>query len=223
LPRLNQLLGRRVNVVPDIYFLDAPYEGSDLVYWRGDTDSASRIPENLNPILDVAFFPDPQVSNDHVSHLQLENMSAYQKFQHYLLSARRCIDIAVYNLTDDRTRRVLEELHERGIRIRILTDYTNIRELGSDVQALANEGIEVRFIRAPTQSQHGLMHHKFAVIDNVFMLNGSFNWSRAAATVNQENIVFCNIPAMVMPFIDQFACLWETGCVLQPNWIKKKE
>lgn len=34
------------------------------------------------------------------------------------------------------------------------------------------------------------MHHKYVVIDNKFVAMGSFNWTKAAASKNNEN---CNI------------------------------
>ena len=37
--------------------------------------------------------------------------------------------------------------------------------------------------------REGLMHHKFALIDNQILLNGSFNWTERAVWENCENLV----------------------------------
>ena len=41
--------------------------------------------------------------------------------------------------------------------------------------------------------REGLMHHKFAVIDNLILLNGSFNWTERAVWENCENLVITRL------------------------------
>ncbi len=38
------------------------------------------------------------------------------------------------------------------------------------------------------KKKSGLMHHKFAIINEKIIIDGSFNWSRAANEKNEENI-----------------------------------
>ena len=33
------------------------------------------------------------------------------------------------------------------------------------------------------------MHNKYAIIDSTILVNGSFNWTSQAVTMNQENLV----------------------------------
>jgi cardiolipin hydrolase len=33
------------------------------------------------------------------------------------------------------------------------------------------------------------MHHKFAIIDKIVLLTGSFNWTAQAVNGNQENLI----------------------------------
>jgi mitochondrial cardiolipin hydrolase len=51
---------------------------------------------------------------------------------------------------------------------------------GSDIGRLRNAGVPVRVDRVPAH-----MHHKFVVLDNRFLLNGSFNWTRSAVLDNE--------------------------------------
>ena len=53
------------------------------------------------------------------------------------------------------------------------------------------------------------MHHKFAVFDGQRLLNGSYNWTRSAASVNEENIVLSTEPVLVRRFLDEFDTLWQ--------------
>ena len=41
--------------------------------------------------------------------------------------------------------------------------------------------------------REGLMHHKFALIDNQILLNGSFNWTERAVWENCENLVITRL------------------------------
>lgn len=75
---------------------------------------------------------------------------------------------------------------------------------GSDIRMLASIGISVK-----KDTTSFLMHHKFAVLDNALILNGSFNWTRAASDGNQENVMVSNNQAFVKQFAAQFEKLWS--------------
>ncbi len=60
-------------------------------------------------------------------------------------------------------------------------------DVGNDCRTLAAAGIEVRSDnRSPA-----LMHHKFAIIDDLTVLSGSFNWSRSASTGSHGTLQQC--------------------------------
>jgi phosphatidylserine/phosphatidylglycerophosphate/cardiolipin synthase-like enzyme len=149
------------------------------------------------PISDVIFFPvDP---NDPESF-------SYDKFINYIKSATRTLEVAVFTITDDRTFNALEGLHLKGVKVRFMTEKTTMHEPGSDVVALAKCGIATRH-----DTSEFLMHHKYAIVDGKFVISGSFNWSRAAATGNQENVICTNIPVVVQPYVKHFETLWARG------------
>lgn len=54
------------------------------------------------------------------------------------------------------------------------------------------------------------MHHKFAIIDQEVLINGSFNWTRNAITANNENVLITNHPDLVKPYKGEFDKLWKT-------------
>ena len=102
--------------------------------------------------------------------------SSFDRFLQFLRSATRTVDVAIYTISDDRISRVLHTLHEQGVRVRLFTEKTTMADQGSDVQSLANAGMEVRYDNSPF-----LMHHKTVVIDGVLLISGSFNWTRSAS------------------------------------------
>jgi mitochondrial cardiolipin hydrolase len=117
--------------------------------------------------------------------------------------ARGSIDVCVFTVTDDRLSRVLVDAHQRGIRVRVVSDNEKALDAGSDMGRLRGAGIPVRLDRDEAH-----MHHKFAVFDRLRLLTGSYNWTRSAAEVNQENVLVSDDPRLVQPFCRAFDDLW---------------
>jgi cardiolipin hydrolase len=115
-------------------------------------------------------------------------------------------DLAVFTITDDRVARAIRDAHERGVKLRILSDNDKSTDLGSDIDALARIGVEVRIDRTPVH-----MHHKFAILDGRVLLNGSYNWTRSAANENHENLVISTDAALIRSFAGEFAHCWQLG------------
>lgn len=55
------------------------------------------------------------------------------------------------------------------------------------------------------------MHHKFAILDDCVLLNGSFNYTRAATDGNQENVLITNNTTIVAAFKAQYQKMWEAA------------
>lgn len=114
------------------------------------------------------------------------------------------IDICVFTITDNRIVKALCKGHDRRVKIRIITDDDKSYDRGSDVDELANYGINVVTDNSPNH-----MHHKFAIFDRQTLLNGSFNWTRSASELNEENIIVTDDVSLVAEFQKQFECLWD--------------
>ncbi len=125
-----------------------------------------------------------------------------------LREAKQSADICVFTITDDKLSEPITQAHERGIRVRIVTDDDKAEDRGSDVWRLADAGIEVRV----DQSEHH-MHHKYAVFDRAIVVTGSYNWTRSAARYNRENVVISDDPRIVSAYNTSFDETWKD---LQP-------
>jgi len=53
------------------------------------------------------------------------------------------------------------------------------------------------------------MHNKFAVIDGVTVITGSYNWTNSARKRNDENLLTVNSPALAETYEREFERLWR--------------
>jgi mitochondrial cardiolipin hydrolase len=117
---------------------------------------------------------------------------------------RKTADICVFTITDDRITNAIVAAHQRGVVVRIITDNDKQYDLGSDIERLRGVGVALKV----DESEHH-MHHKFAVLDGASLLNGSYNWTRSAATFNEENLIVTSDAALVATFSRQFCEMWQ--------------
>ncbi|KAF9438524.1 hypothetical protein BGZ76_007198 [Entomortierella beljakovae] len=139
----------------------------------------------VNPI----FFPSEQ---------------SFQNLVKTLDGAKKSLDICVYTITDDQLANAIIRAHKRGVNVRIVSDSEKAGDLGSDVNRLCNEnGVPTR-----NDKSTSYMHHKFAVVDDSLVINGSYNWTKGARFDNRENLTLTNAPKAVQGFKAEFEKLW---------------
>jgi phosphatidylserine/phosphatidylglycerophosphate/cardiolipin synthase-like enzyme len=126
------------------------------------------------------------------------------RIRRLISESRKTLDICVFTITDNRIVQRLEEAQARGVQIRIISDDDKSMDLGSDLAHLSKAGINCRLDRTTAH-----MHHKFAIADQDLLLTGSYNWTRSAATENDENIVVTNNPRLVRSFAGKFEEMWH--------------
>ncbi len=117
-------------------------------------------------------------------------------------SARASVDVCVFTITDNRITKALIAAHRRGVRVRIVSDDDKAWDTGSDIQHLRDAGV---LVRTDQGDEH--MHHKYAVIDDRLLLNGSYNWTRGA-TENHENLLATSRPPLVEAYRRHFDGVW---------------
>ena len=97
----------------------------------------------------------------------------------------------------------IREAGQRRVAVRIITDNDKARDAGSDIARMARSGLAIKVDLAPDH-----MHHKFALIDGERLLTGSYNWTRSAASHNQENLLITNDPDALKAYTAEFVKLW---------------
>jgi phosphatidylserine/phosphatidylglycerophosphate/cardiolipin synthase-like enzyme len=91
------------------------------------------------------------------------------------------------------------------VNVRVITDDECMENQGSDVHWLANQGVPVR----TDDNAQFHMHNKFAVVDDTFLITGSFNWTVQAGKSNQENIIIVDHPYYIEKYNLEFETLWK--------------
>ncbi|MDR1817190.1 MAG: phospholipase D family protein [Puniceicoccales bacterium] len=116
--------------------------------------------------------------------------------------ARREIRMAAYTFSSTNIIRALEDARRRGVRVYVVLDSkgsnrTALRRLGA-------AGIPFR-----TCVSYQIMHNKFIVADGATVQTGSFNYTRAAATTNAENVIVLRDPALAALYTKEWQRLWD--------------
>jgi hypothetical protein len=112
----------------------------------------------------------------------------------------QCIYLAMAYFTDRDIANAIIESKYRGVFVDVI--------LSSNQQ---NQNIKSLFLDAgiklhsfDTGDARGIMHHKFCLIDNKIVMNGSFNYSYNASTNNVENIQVSDNLSTYTQFHDEF-------------------
>ena len=108
------------------------------------------------------------------------NKSNVYKLEKYIKMAKKSLTICVFNLTNDVLAAAIKDRHDNGVKVRVITDDECIKNKGNDCKELADYGIPVR---TDSEEQYH-MHNKFMIVDEVFLLTGSFNWTFQAGAHN---------------------------------------
>lgn len=169
-----------------------PVNTSAVLQWLEDVSRVIRqvaAPEDTHTDAEVIFSP-----GDH----------CWQRIAGLLKSARQSVDICVFTITDDRITSAILDAYSRKVAVRVITDNDKAFDRGSDVERLARAGVDVCVDRTPHH-----MHHKFAIFDRKRLLTGSYNWTRSAASSNEENFIIADDARLRTAFQDEFDRLWK--------------
>lgn len=120
--------------------------------------------------------------------------------------AERTLDIAIYSLTYPGIVGAIRDAAKRGVAVRLLTD--RIQSAGKTqkeaLKLLGSAGVPIKINR-----HSGLMHLKLTVADRQVATTGSFNYSKAASTTNDEMLVVIRDSGIASAFADAFDSAWE--------------
>ncbi len=123
-----------------------------------------------------------------------------------LSKTEKILDIAVSWFTNHALYRLVGELADKGVQVRLLINNDSVNNGGYclDFNQLLAKGVRMSLVEYPH-----MLHHKFCVIDGLTVINGSYNWTRFSGK-NYENLtLFRQQQAVAGAFTAEFENLWE--------------
>lgn len=117
-------------------------------------------------------------------------------------TAQTEIDFMAFSFTSDEIGKAMAERMDGGVRVRGIFDARLAKTAHSEHDFLAKHGADVHLDR----NQYA-MHHKAIVIDSQTVITGSYNFTEAAETKNDENVLIIHSPAVADLYHREFESL----------------
>jgi len=92
--------------------------------------------------------------------------------------------VQAYFFTSPRIAQALIAAHNRGVVVKMLVDRSQLDKKQVQLKKLVSSGIIVLVDKVP-----GIAHNKVMIIDDWYVLTGSYNWTRGAEYKNAENLL----------------------------------
>ena len=141
--------------------------------------------------------------------------SALQLVLKVINSSTKTLDVMAYSFTSSDITRAILNARKRGVRVRVIADEKqNTNAPGSKyamsaLSSLVNAGAEIR-----TNGNFSIFHDKSIIADGRTVQTGSFNYSKAAAKENSENVVILwGVPDVAAKYDSHFIQRWNSSQV----------
>jgi phosphatidylserine/phosphatidylglycerophosphate/cardiolipin synthase-like enzyme len=151
----------------------------------------------------VAAVPQQQVNNEY--YFTQADQHPEKALIDVINAANQTLDIAIYSLTHPDIVAAVKESKKRGVSVRVISD--KIQSAGkTQVEALkllGSAGIPMK-----VNKHSGLMHLKVTIADKKVVTTGSYNYSKAASTTNDEVLMVIHNEDAAKSFSEQFERMW---------------
>nr|XP_035155104.1 mitochondrial cardiolipin hydrolase isoform X2 [Callithrix jacchus] len=151
--------------------------------------------------------------------------SSLSRLMRALLAARVSLELCLFAFSSPQLGRAVQLLHQRGVRVRVVTDCDYMALNGSQIGLLRKagrpgggaggegrpdpRGVLGKGIQVRHDQDLGYMHHKFAIVDRRVLITGSLNWTTQAIQNNRENVLIMEDNEYVRLFLEEFERIWE--------------
>ncbi len=118
--------------------------------------------------------------------------------------AHKRVCFLAFNFTDDDLAAELLALHQRGVPVRGVFEAQQVASsTGNEYPHLRQAGLAVRLDGNPYN-----MHHKVFVIDDRWVVTGSYNFTRSAEERNDEALLIFDSPTLAATYMAEFERVW---------------
>ncbi|NDJ62458.1 MAG: DUF1669 domain-containing protein, partial [Chloroflexi bacterium] len=117
------------------------------------------------------------------------------------------IDVAAYELNNERITEALLDAHARGVTVRVVTDdEAGVEDEEATISQLSAAGIPV-----VDDDRSALMHNKFVIIDSTVVWTGSWNFTINGTYRNNNNAIALRSSRAVASFQTEFDEMFTDG------------
>lgn len=155
----------------------------------------------------------------------------------YLAKARKSVKAALYVFSDQMLADTLQKSQDAGAEIGVIIEpkfaYRDYSEL-LDLMGLEMLNHKCQYEpgnnpwKTPAKEagmanlpKGDVLHHKFAVVDNKYVIMGSQNWSDAANFINDETLIVIQSEKISEQFTQEYNRIRSTATFGAPAWLKE--
>ena len=113
--------------------------------------------------------------------------------------AKDSIYVQAYGLTSGIIVNQLVQAKNRGVKVQVLLDKSNVSDKWSKMMDLVNANVSVRIDKVS-----GIAHNKVIIIDEQKVITGSFNFTNAADKRNAENVIIINNKSVAKEYLNNW-------------------
>jgi phosphatidylserine/phosphatidylglycerophosphate/cardiolipin synthase-like enzyme len=152
---------------------------------KGSPTPNPRVTLDGTPV-DIYFSPDDNVANNLLDLIH---------------NAEESIYFLAYSFTSDPLAEAIRARAEEGVSVEGVMDSSQIdSNIGTEFDPFKQTGLDVR----RDGNQGGLLHHKVIIIDEEIVITGSYNFTNAAETRNDENLIVIYDPFIAAQYLAEF-------------------
>lgn len=119
-------------------------------------------------------------------------------------NSHKYIYIPAFLITHKQLAQSLINASARGVSVKIILDATNTHTSSSKMKLFRQHGIQVK-----TENFAGKLHSKSIIIDDLYTVIGSMNFSRSGESANDENLLIIKNPEIAKFYKTFFQYLWK--------------
>jgi phosphatidylserine/phosphatidylglycerophosphate/cardiolipin synthase-like enzyme len=123
-----------------------------------------------------------------------------------IAETKSTLDIAIYSLTHPDIIQAISDAKKRGVTVRIISVKLKLR---TRPRTLALSNLKATGVPIKINTHSGLMHLKVTIVDKKILTSGSFNYSKAASTTNDEVLIVDRDPIAAVKWDQEFNVMWN--------------
>lgn len=116
-----------------------------------------------------------------------------------IAQSKSSVFVQAYGLTSKLITEQLIVANNRGIKVNVILDNSNLTDDDSSMYQLKNAGVKIMIDKVP-----GIAHNKVMIIDEQKVVTGSFNFTGAAERRNAENVLLITEPKLAKIYLNNW-------------------